>query len=110
MALSQKNRLASDKDIRALLRKGKTVQGSFFFLKARKSEDSVLRAAVIVPGKISENAVVRNRMKRVLTELLRTYLKKTRDMDVVCMVTHQFSASDEATREEFRAALMKLSL
>lgn len=55
--------------------KGKAVQGSFLFIKFVKSNAPETRMNFIISSKVLPGAVDRNRIKRVLSETARQYLK-----------------------------------
>jgi ribonuclease P protein component len=64
-------RLTKKEDFQKVLKKGKMVQGSFFGMALLKEDvGSSPKFGVIVSNKISKSAVVRNRIRRLLSEAL----------------------------------------
>ncbi len=82
MALSKKYRLAR-KDSEYVFRKGKTVKGSFFFIKFSENKVGHYRLAVLVPVKVSKNSVVRNRLRRMTAEIFKAAGLEERPLDIV---------------------------
>jgi len=75
MALPRKNRLTTKKDINHVFKRGRTVKGSFLFIKGLDNSRGYSRFAFIVPSKYVPLAVDRNKIKRILSgEVARTLL------------------------------------
>ncbi len=70
MALARKYRLEK-KDIRRVLKVGKTVRNSFFFIKFLENNSGHLKVSVIIPVRVSKKSTVRNSLERIITEALR---------------------------------------
>lgn len=87
MPLPRKYRLVSKLDLDRVFRDGKAVKGSFLFIKFRANELGFPRFGFIVPKKIYSRAVDRNRLERVLSEIVAPYIKSdtadSRDFIVV---------------------------
>ncbi|MBI2062653.1 MAG: ribonuclease P protein component [Candidatus Yanofskybacteria bacterium] len=96
MALARKYRL-NRKDLNYVLRQGKTVRNSFFFIRFLKNETGFLRIAVIVSAKILKRAILRNRLKRICTEIIRSghFLEKSYDL----VITATLSIVDKTSKE-----------
>lgn len=69
--LPKENRLKRDKDFQTLFKKGQGAYGSVCGAKWQKNNAGVFRAAVVVGTKVSKKAVVRNRLRRQIREVLR---------------------------------------
>lgn len=69
--LSSKNRLRKKSDIDRIFKSGKTVAGCFIFLKAAKNGLRDNRFAFVVSLKVSKKAVIRNKIKRQLREIVK---------------------------------------
>jgi ribonuclease P protein component len=69
--LNKKFRLHYTKDILVVLRRGRMVSNNFLVIKYLANNLLSSRATVVVSTKISKKAVVRNRIKRRLREVLR---------------------------------------
>lgn len=82
--MSRKHRLGK-KDLDRLFKRGKTVKNSFFFVRFLKNSLEYGRMAIIVPAKTLKKAVVRNRLKRIITDAMRTghILEKSYDFALV---------------------------
>jgi len=55
--------------------KGKTIAGKLIFLKAQKNNLNTPRFGFVVSSKISKKAVIRNRIKRKLREVVKDFNK-----------------------------------
>ena len=69
--LSSKNRLRKKRDINKVFKSGKTVAGRFIFIKIIANRLENNRFAFVVSTKISHKAVVRNKIKRQLREIIK---------------------------------------
>jgi ribonuclease P protein component len=87
--LSKENRLKKEKDFERVFKQGKPVKAGLLFLKILKTEKDYSRIGLSVSKKISNKAVVRNKVKRRLREAVRTELKKNNitgyDMVIVAL-------------------------
>lgn len=82
--LAKKNRLKNKKDIENVFKKGKTKTGKLVFLKIFKNNLDISRFAFIVSTKISKKAVIRNKIKRQLREIVRKNLSNIKSgVDIV---------------------------
>jgi ribonuclease P protein component len=68
---AKKNRLRKKVDFDKVFRYGKAIHSDLFILKILPNNLNYNRFAVIVSKKISTKAVERNRIKRILRELLK---------------------------------------
>ncbi len=75
MALPKINRLKAKKDINLVLTKGKTQKGKFLIFKFLETNFNQSRFAFIISKKISKKAVVRNKIKRRISEIVRERVK-----------------------------------
>ena len=88
MALPRKNRIVKEKDFDLVFNKGKTVKGSFLFIKSKNNGLDTPRFGFAIPKKTIPNASGRNRIKRVLSEIvvkkfIKTYPKEPVDIVIV---------------------------
>jgi len=72
--LSKKNRIKDKRLIKKILKKGRRVKFGYLLFKYLPSEEENSKFAFIVSKKVSKKAVVRNKIKRQLSEILRTNL------------------------------------
>ena len=68
------NRLAKTKDVKLALARGRGFFNPFFTLKFLKTTRPNARLTVIASTKVAKKAVVRNRLKRVVREVMRQKL------------------------------------
>lgn len=73
--LPRENRLRKNKDIKNVLTRGKPVREDFLFLKIVKNGLRSPRFAIVVGKNLSKKAVVRNKLKRRISEIIRIRLK-----------------------------------
>jgi ribonuclease P protein component len=74
--LPRKYRLVKKKDFKNLHKKGDILFSKNFVLKFKKNNLRQTRFAFVVSFKVSKKAVVRNKLKRRLREIIRAYLPK----------------------------------
>jgi ribonuclease P protein component len=65
------HRLRLARDITRVYRRGRYGTGNFLSIKAMKNSRPESRAAFVVSKKVSKKAVIRNRIRRRLAEILR---------------------------------------
>lgn len=82
--LSKENRLRKRKDFDNIFKNGKAKIGRFIFLKFFKNGLNVSRFGFIVSLKIAPKAVVRNKIKRRLRQVIRNNINKIKPgLDIV---------------------------
>lgn len=69
--LPKENRLKKKKDFERLFKKGKSFREDFLVLRVNRNNLNKNRFGFIVSKKISKKAVVRNKIKRQLREIVR---------------------------------------
>jgi ribonuclease P protein component len=74
--LSLKNRLKKKKDFERVFKEGKGLKEDFLILKMSENNLSQSRFGFIVGRKISKKAILRNKLKRRLRELVRGKIEK----------------------------------
>lgn len=72
--LRQENRLRRKRDVDNVFKKGKTIAGKLIFLKIIKNNLNNSRFGFVISTKISKKAVIRNKIKRQLREIIRKNL------------------------------------
>ncbi len=111
MALPRNNRIVQERDFSIILKQGKTVHGSFFFIKGRKNDNlQERRFGIILPSKAVKSAVKRNIIKRQFSEVFRMNPDVARGYDIVCYIRKDCSEYLLEAREEFTKALHALPL
>jgi len=85
--LPTKNRLKKKKDFEKVLKEGKKVKWDGLVLKYYSNLLKESRFGIIVSKKVSKKAVVRNKIKRRIREILKKELKKIKKgQDIVFFV------------------------
>lgn len=99
--LPQRNRLKKNRDFKKLFEKGKSSKEDFLYLKVKKNNLESSRFAFVVSKKISKKAVIRNKIKRRLRELVKIKLTQIKKgLDIIIVVTPGFEVSDFLELEE----------
>lgn len=83
--LAQKNRLTKKKDFDLVFKKGKSSFNDYLGIKILKNKLDYPRFGVIVSSKISKKAVVRNKIKRRIKDVLRRERKNISN-NIDCVV------------------------
>lgn len=93
--LVSKNRLRKKRDIDNVFKKGKTITGSFIFLRIVKNNLDINRFAFVISTKISKKAVVRNKIRRQLREIIKKDILKTKQgFDFILIAKSQIINQD----------------
>jgi ribonuclease P protein component len=74
--LPKKFRLTSNKDIELVYKTGKPFLTKFFNFKFKKNGLKESRFCIIVSNKVDKRAVIKNRIKRQISEILRLNMNK----------------------------------
>ncbi|MEA3295604.1 MAG: ribonuclease P protein component [Patescibacteria group bacterium] len=86
--LLKQNRLKKKKDFEKVFNQGKIYRHDFLFLKILSNDLEFSRIGFIVSKKISKKAVVRNKVKRRLRNIVRkkiVEMKKNNDMIIIAL-------------------------
>jgi len=93
--LPQINRLKKDKDFEKVFKKGKGYKENFLYLKIIPNNLKISRFGFITSKKFSPKAVLRNKIKRKLRELIRIILPQVKkNIDGVIIVMPGFRVND----------------
>lgn len=85
--LSGRNRLKKNKDFEKVLKEGKGFKEDFLYLKVKKNNLKSSRFGFVVSKKFSKKATIRNKIKRRLSELVRTKLPRIKKgIDIVIII------------------------
>lgn len=93
--LYKKNRLAKDRDIKKVFARGRGFFNPYFTLKYLPEGDAP-RFTVVASTKVSKRAVKRNRLKRIIRQVLRLNLNKLPLGDYVLMLKPKAGLVPEA--------------
>ena len=72
--LKKQNRLRGEKDFEKIIKKGERFWDIFLFLKVIKNNLRIVRVGLVISRKVSKKAVVRNKIKRQMRAILRSFL------------------------------------
>jgi ribonuclease P protein component len=101
-----KNRLKKEKEIEEVFKKGKSIKEGFFFLKEVKNNLTDSRFCFSIPGNVTKKAVVRNRLKRRMREVVRENLPKIKKgLDIVVIA---LPGSEKLDFKNIKKGLLKL--
>ena len=107
--LIQENRLRKKKDFDAVFKKGDGFKQGFLYLKIRKNNLGASRFGFVISKKFSKKAVIRNKTKRRLSEIIKAKLseiKKGMDIIVVVMpgAENEFQELEDTLSKLFKKA------
>ncbi len=96
--VSARHRFHSRVSVQRVYRLGKVVRGTAITLKyATRSDAQSYRAAVVVSKKVHKSAVVRNRIRRRVYEIIRRHVRADASYDMVFMVYTADAATQPAS-------------
>ncbi len=101
--LTKCNRLTKEEDFKIVFKAGKkySLLGTGIYLKVRGNNLEQSRFGFVISKKVSKKAVVRNKIKRRLREIVRINLSKIKEgNDVVVIVLPGFEKNDFQAIEE----------
>jgi len=85
--LAAENRLTKEREIVAVLKGGKTFFSDNFILKTQEKKQKVSRGTFIISKKVAKKAVLRNKLKRRLREIIRKKIANfTKNIDFIIIV------------------------
>ena len=106
--LPKENRLKKNKDFERVFKTGKGYKENFLFLKITKNNLETSRFGFIVSKKFSKKAVIRNKVKRQLRELVKARLPKIKKgIDGIILIIPNFENKDFWEIEETINKLFK---
>lgn len=95
------------KDFERIFREGKKISSPEFTIYWQKNQKILSRWAIIVSQKLSKKAVIRNKLKRQLREILRKEGKEIKGFDLIIiprplLLEKNFSDLQEILRENLK--------
>ena len=90
--LKKTNRLAKTKDVQRTTMRGRSFFNPNFVIKYSASQSTAPRFTVTIATKVSKRAVVRNKIKRIIREAVRTNMARFRSGDYVIIVRPSMTA------------------
>ncbi|MFA6304648.1 MAG: ribonuclease P protein component [Patescibacteria group bacterium] len=104
--LKRDQRLVLENDFKRLAQKGKPAYSTFFNGKVLANKELSSRFGIVISAKTSKKAVVRNTIKRRLTEIIRLHLDKIKPgFDLMIVVKKEAIDKDYQTLESDLAEL-----
>lgn len=100
------NRLLKNKDFKNVLDKRNSVASKEFVIYRNKNEEKHVRVGISVSSKIG-NSVVRHKIKRQISEMLKTLLKMEDNFDFVIIVRNNFTKNSFSENKEILNRLLK---
>lgn len=107
--ISKQNRFHGHRSLNYVYGKGQAVRGEFISLRYADNKRDDYRLAVVVSRKVSKLAVVRNRIRRRIYEIVREHRRDSKAnwrKDLVISVFDERIAAMPA--EELRSSVLKL--
>jgi len=74
--LAKKFRITKQKDVEDLFKKGRSSFSNIMGVKKLDTQENISKFVVVVSTKVSKKAVIRNKIKRQLSEICRTHYTK----------------------------------
>ena len=74
--LPQINRIKKKKDFEAIFKNSKSFKNNLFVLKIKENNLGLNRFGFVISSKVSKRAVIRNKIRRRLSEIVRANLEK----------------------------------
>lgn len=95
MVLPSKFRFSNSNEIKEVFKKGKSLNSGFFQIKFIPAAQDLKKFALIVGLKVSKKAVIRNRIKRRISEIIRLNVLKIKPGYLFVIVTKPRAASEK---------------
>ena len=87
MTLAKKYRLGQRKGIKGRFGPSPKIRGSFFFIQVASNDLSYGRARIIVPLKVSKKATYRNKVRRLVSQIIKEHGLTNRAIDMVVNIS-----------------------
>ncbi len=108
--LPKNNRLKNKKDFDRVFKEGSGFKNNFLALKAVKNNINASRFGFVVSQKVSKKAVVRNKIKRRLREIVKKKLDTVKKgIDVVLIVFPSLNDKDFSETQKIANDILKKS-
>ena len=113
MALPKRLRLSDSSQIKKVFKEGQTLNFAFFRIKFLPIDLDWPKLAVIVSSKVSRKAVIRNKIKRKISEIIRPRISKIKPGLVTLQVKPEalglFSREPDLFEKDLIRVLDKIS-
>ena len=110
MALPVKNRLNNKRDFETVFKEGKTGKGSFLFIRIAPNNRPVSRFGFVVPAKAAKKAVLRNKIRRDLSELIRLNMGKISGGYDIIVIIRNGAVSTDVLKDDLKEVLKRLKI
>ena len=105
-----KNRLKKGKDFQCVFNKGKFINSDLISVRFLANKMDTMRVGLIVSKKVSKMAVLRNKIKRMLREIMRPNIIKTKEsFDIIITAKSKISKVQSKEVDEVLKGLLKRS-
>ncbi|MCH8987162.1 ribonuclease P protein component [Patescibacteria group bacterium] len=106
--LPSAHRLRKTNDFKRVFKDGKGAQSDKIFLKVRSNKEGAIRIGIIVSKKVAKKAVDRNRIRRILSEGIRTHISRIKQgRDIVIVVLPGLDLQGTRDAEKITHTLFK---
>ncbi|MDD3032766.1 MAG: ribonuclease P protein component [Candidatus Pacebacteria bacterium] len=97
--LKRENRLTKKKDFERVYKKGRGIKTDSLFLKILENEQEITRIGIVISKKVSKRAVIRNKIKRRIREIVKKSSLKP-GFDLIIVTYPQIKEKDFQQLEE----------
>lgn len=98
---SKEHRLSHEKDVKAVVRNGRSVFDAVCGVKYKRNDLDVSRFAVVAGTKVHKSAVRRNRVRRQYREIIKAHMEELKTgYDVVLLTSKKALDLDYSEKEE----------
>jgi ribonuclease P protein component len=110
--LSQRNRLSKQKDFELIFKTGESFRGSGLVIKVKKNNLSFFRFAIVVSCAVSKKAVIRNRLRRQLKEIIQKNEGRIKEgLDIILILKKEFLGKDyNKTKERLESLFAQIKI
>lgn len=95
MPLPSKYRLSKSREIKEVFKRGKSFSSGFFQVRFIPAAPGLKKLALIVGLKVSKKAVIRNRIKRKISEIVRLNILKIKPGHLIVILVKPQAANEE---------------
>lgn len=106
--LSQIKRISKQKEFDAIFKSGKSFSNRCLLLKILGNEENLFKLSVVVSAKVSKKAVIRNKIRRRIKEVIRKSLDgNQKGLSIVIVAKPEIAGYDFAKTEQVLKELLK---
>ena len=111
MALPSKYRLSNSNEIKEVFKRGQILDSGFFQVRFIPAAPGLKKFAFIVGLKVSKKAVIRNRIRREVSEIIRLNISKIKPGYFIVILVKPQAANGEVKnlKEDLVNSLIKIS-